>query len=134
AEVLRRYAELIHNCTWIEEYDARHGPRGAIVKQSLYGAPRTGDFDRSVFRRLVREYDLDPQPRVTWFVEGDTEVGSVRHWSTLHDLDLGRAGIEIMNVRGVGGIASDRLRELLERYRREEAYAFISLDHDGGGE
>jgi len=134
AEVLRRYAELFHHCTWVEEDDARHGPRGAAVKQGLFGAPRTGDFDRAVFRRLVRQYGLDPQPRVTWFVEGDTEVAFVRQWSAMNEINLGSAGIEIMNVRGVGGIASDRLRELLERYRREEAYAFISLDYDDGGD
>jgi len=130
AEVLRRYAELYHGCTWIEEDDARHGPRGAVVKQVLYGAPRTGDFDRTVFRRLVRDHDLDPQARMTWFVEGETEMAFVPHWAELHGIDLGRAGIEMMNVRGVGGITSDRLRELLERYGREEAFAFISLDEE----
>lgn len=134
AAVLRHYAELYHGCTWIEEDDARHGPHGAVVKQGLYGAPRTGDFDRTVFRCLVRDYDLDPQARTTWFVEGETEMAFARHWARLRGLDLAKAGVEIMNVRGVGGITSDRLRDLLERFRREEAFAFISLDEDRGGE
>jgi hypothetical protein len=130
AEVLRRYAELYDGCTWIEEDDARHGPRGAEVKRRLYGAPRIGDSARTVFRRLMRAYELNPQPRVVWFVEGETEMAFVPHWARLQGIDFGRAGIELMNAHGVGGIASKRLRGLLDPHCREEAFAFIWLDRE----
>ena len=134
AEVLRRYLDRYHGRELPEEDDALHGPQGAAVKQRLYGSPRTADFDRAVFRRIVRGFDLDPQPRTTWFIEGHTEEAFIRQFAGQQGIDLSRVGVELMNLRGLGGLASDRLRDLLERFRREEVFPYISIDMDGSAE
>lgn len=133
AEVLRRYCEQYHGQHFLEEDDVRHGPRGPAVKQRLYGAARTADFDRRVFRRVAREFGMDPQARTTWFVEGNTEDAFIRRMAERLHLDLNSEGIELMNLGGVGGLGSDRLLGLLERLQREEVFAFVSVDRDNGG-
>jgi len=130
AEVLRRYLEQFCGRELLEEDDAIYGPQGPEVKRRFYGSPRTADFDRTVFRRIVRDFDLDPQARTTWFVEGDTEEAYIGRIAEHLHIDLDRAGVEIMNLRGLGGLASDRLTELLERFKREEVFPFISIDSD----
>jgi len=130
AEVLRRYLEQFYGRDLLEEDDVIYGPQGPDVKKRFYGSAKTADFKRSVFRRIVREFDLDPQARTTWFVEGDTEEAYIRHVAELLYIDLDRAGVEIMNINGLGGLASDRLVELLERLTREEVFTFVSIDAD----
>lgn len=130
AEVLRRYLEQFYERDLLEEDDVIYGPQGPDVKKRFYGSAKTADFRRSVFRRIVREFDLDPQARTTWFVEGDTEEAYIRHVAELLYIDLDRAGVEIMNLNGLGGLASDRLVELLERFTREEVFPFVSIDAD----
>ncbi len=130
AEVLRRYLEQFCARELLEEDDAIYGPQGPEVKRRLYGSARTADFDRTVFRRIVRDFDLDPQARTTWFVEGDTEEAYIGHIAEHLHIDLDRAGVEIMNLRGLGGLTSDRLTELLERFKREEVFPLISIDSD----
>lgn len=134
AEVLRRYLEQYHQQQLPEEDDVIYGPQSSQFKARFYGADRTADFDRMVFRRIVRSFDLDPQPRMVWFVEGPTEEAFIKRLACLWHTDLNRGGVEILNLRGVGGLASDRLSELLELFRRHEVFPFISIDEDGGGE
>jgi hypothetical protein len=130
AEILRRYLETYHNRTLLEEDDVIHGPQGPVVKHRLYGARRTADFDRSVFRQILRSFDLDAQARMLWFVEGDTEEGFVRRFAERTHLDLLRAGIDLMNLNGLGGLASDRFRALLERLQREEVFPYVTVDRE----
>jgi hypothetical protein len=134
AEILRRYLETYHETELLEEDDARHGPAGPTVKQRLYGARRTADFDRAVFRRIARRYEVDPQARMTWFVEGDTEEAFLARLAEHLHLDLPQSGVEVMNMKGLGALAKDQLRGLLERYRREETFAFITVDDDARGD
>jgi hypothetical protein len=130
AEVLRRYLEQFHGRELLEEDDVIYGPQGPDVKRRFYGSPRTADFNRTIFRRIVREFDLDPQARTTWFIEGNTEEAYIRRMAERMYIDLDRAGVEIMNVNGLGGLASDRLMDLLERFQREEVFPFVSIDCD----
>lgn len=133
AEVLRRYLERYHGRELLEEDDVRYGPQSPAAKARLYGAPRTADFDRTVFRRIAREFDVDPQARTTWFLEGATERGFVERLAAREHIDLVLNGIEIMDLEGVGGLASNRFRALLERFRREEVFAYVSIDREHGG-
>ena len=130
AEVLRRYLEQFHERELLEEDDVIYGPQGPDVKRRFYGSPRTADFNRTIFRRIVRDFDLDPQARTTWFIEGDTEEAYIRRMAEHLHIDLDRAGIDVMNLNGLGGLASDRLMELLERFQREEVFPFVSIDSD----
>lgn len=130
AEVLRRYLEQFHGRELLEEDDVIYGPQGPNVKQRFYGSPRTADFNRTIFRRIVRDFDLDPQARTTWFVEGDTEEAYIKRMAERLHIDLDRAGVDVMNLNGLGGLSSDRLMELLERFQREEVFPFVSIDSD----
>jgi hypothetical protein len=130
AETLRRYLEAYHGCELPEEDDVPHGPRGAEVKEQLYGARRTADYDRSVLRRVARRYGVDPQARTTWFVEGDTEEAFAKRRAGHYEIDLAQRGVEVMNLHGLGGLAGGKLRDLLERFRREEVFPFIMVDED----
>lgn len=130
AEVLRRYLEQFHGRELLEEDDVIYGPQGPDVKRRFYGSPRTADFNRTVFRRIVRDFDLDPQARTIWFIEGDTEEAYIKRMAERLHIDLDRAGVDVMNLNGLGGLSSDRLMELLERFRREEIFPFVSIDSD----
>jgi hypothetical protein len=35
-----------------------------------------------------------------------------------------------MNIHGLGGLASDKLRAILERFKKEEVFSFVSIDND----
>jgi hypothetical protein len=134
AEILRRYLERYHDRDLLEEDDAIHGSSSALVKSRLYGSSRTADFDRTVFRRIAREFDVDPQARTTWFLEGATEKGFVQRLAERKHIDLVLSGVEVMDLKGLGGLSSDRFRSLLERFQREEVFAYVSIDQDQGGE
>lgn len=130
AEVLRRYCEQYHGQRFLEEDDVRHGPHGQVVKQGLYGSKRTTDFNRRIFRRIAREFGVDPQARTTWFVEGDTEEAFIQRMAQHFHVDLLTAGLDIENLNGIGGLKSDRLQGFLARLQREEVFAFVSVDRD----
>lgn len=130
AEVIRRYSEDFWQVNLPEEDGARHGPSGALWKQELFGSSRTGDFDRQVFRRVVRHFGLDPQARTTWFVEGETEQAFILAFAGLRQVNLEANGVELANLRGVGGLKDARLLDLLERYLREEVFAHVSVDRE----
>lgn len=130
AEILRRYLEQYFNRELLEEDDVRYGPQGPMVKKRLYGSPRTADFNRTTFRRIVRSFDLDPQARTTWFVEGETEEAYINTMAKNMHIDLEEAGLDIMNVHGLGGLSGRNLRALLERFQREEIFSFVSVDYD----
>ena len=131
AEVLRRYLEAYHDVSGLpEEDDIFHPQQGSALKQRLYGSHRTADFQRSVFRQVVRQYDLDPQARLRWFHEGDTEKGFIEQFAKRNFIDLTTAGIELINLRGLGGLDSDRTRTFLDISSSEEVFAFVSIDLD----
>lgn len=130
AEVIRRYLERYCNCVLLEEDDVRHGPASQDVKERFFGSRRTVDFDRSVFRRIARSFDLDPQARTTWLFEGSTEGGFIHRVAERLHIDLVRAGIEVVNLNGLGGLHSDRVLVMLERFQREEIFPFVTIDLD----
>ncbi len=140
AEILRRYLETYHAETLaergivlLEEHDmSKIGDPSEIraFNQRFYTSARIADADRTVLRRIIREFDLDPQPRMTWFVEGDTEDAFLKHYAAAMHADLAKIGVEVMNVEGVGGLDSRRLRLLLDRFKREECFTFASVDAD----
>lgn len=144
AETLRRYLEAYHavallerSIILVEEHDITVWGTPYEVRAfnaRHYGAPRMLDRDRRVLRRILRQYDLDPQSRMTWFAEGDTEVAFLRHYAAGLHADLTKIGVEVMDVEGVGGLDSRRLRLLLERFKREECFTFVSVDADNRGD
>ncbi|MCZ6674628.1 MAG: hypothetical protein O7C75_16995 [Verrucomicrobia bacterium] len=131
SEILRRFLENhLGLGDLLEEDDAVHGAQGPVFKQDLYGSPRTTDFNRSVFRNVVRQFHLDPQPRLRWLVEGSTEKAYVERYAELLNVDLEKAGIEVIDMHGLGGLEGDRVSTFLRISSEEEVFAFVSIDLD----
>ena len=131
SEVLRRFLENHMGIVGLlEEDDVRYGAQGPAVKERLFGNPRTIDFDRSVFRQVVRQYHLDPQPRLRWLLEGATEEAFVRRFAEHHHLDLTRIGIEVIDMHGLGGLEGERVNTLLRISSEEEVFAYVTIDFD----
>lgn len=131
AEVLRRYLESYHDVTDLPDEDlVRLGPQVPAYKERIFGRRTTTDGDRSVYRNVVRQYDLDPQPRVRWFVEGETEVGFIERWSELRHVSLERAGIEVIDLKGIGKLEDPLVRAFLTLSRQEEIFAAMTVDGD----
>lgn len=132
AEVLRRYLEKYHGVTDLPDEDlVRLGSQVPDFKARFFGSRTTTDGNRSVFRNVVRQYDLDPQPRVRWFVEGETEIGFIERWAALRHVSLDRAGIELINLKGVGKLESSIVRAFLTLSQQEEIFVAMTVDGDG---
>ena len=131
AESLRRYLAAFHGVNDLPDEDQIGlGPQVPAVKERLYGSRTTTDGDRSVKRNVLRAYHLDPAPRMRWFVEGDTEVGFIERYAELAHVDLERAGVELINMKGVGALDGDRIRAFLDISKTEEVFAYITADSD----
>ena len=132
AEILRRYLEQYHQRhDLLEEDDVIYGQQGPDVKQRMYGDKKTTNFDRSVFRQVVRQFDLDPQPRLRWLIEGETEQEFIYRLAELSRIDLHQWGVEVVSLHGLGGLDSERTRTLLSLSQGEEVFAAMAIDHDG---
>jgi hypothetical protein len=133
-EILRSYVHRFLEASLLEEDDAFQGAEGPAIKERLFGAAGVSNADRSVRRRIVRMFGVDPQARARWFIEGPTEEGFLRHLAERLGVDLFEAGLELVNLRGIGNIQSHLVRDSLELLKREQIFAYVSLDDDGGGE
>ena len=130
AEVLRRYLEISHDMRLAEETGSLLTVADSPSNPMLYGGERLLDFDRKVFRRIVRRFGLDPQARLTWLVEGDTEVGLAERLAERYGTTLEEVGMDVMNIRGLGGLNDNRTASLLERLKNEEVFVYVSVDRD----
>ena len=131
AEVLRRYLEIYHGVTDLPDEDlVRLGPQVPSYKERFFGRQTTTDGNRSVFRNVVRRYDLDPQPRVRWFVEGATEIGFIERWAELRRVSLERLGIELLELKGVGQLEDPLVRAFLILSQQEEIFVAMTIDGD----
>ena len=62
--------------------------------------------------------------------EGATEEAYIRRIAEHLHIDLDRSGVEVMDLHGLGGLASDRLMAVLELFQCEEYFSFVSIDSD----
>ena len=135
AQMLRRYLEHYLDIELYEEDDYRSGPGSQSFKNREFGTHRTLDSSRASLRRIARYYGVDPSVRIIWYVEGDTEYSFITRYADNNHIDLPTIGIELANLRGKDGLDTNKLlRHLLNRHKSELAFAFISLDEDGGGD
>lgn len=134
AEVLRRYLEMYHGQTLPEEDDTGYGMHNAEEKRRFYGASRTADYSPGVLRRIAFRFGLDPGIRVTWFVEGATELAFIEVIAPPTGVDLLVGGITVENYKGLGAVASGKLGARLESLRASETFAFVAIDNDEGGD
>ncbi len=131
AEVLRRYLAKHHGVTDLPDEDlVRLDLQVPDYKERFFGSQTTTDGNRSVFRNVVRQYDLDPQPRVRWLVEGATEMGFIERWAERRHVSLERAGIELLDLKGVGKLEDPLVRDLLILSQEEEVFVAMTVDAD----
>lgn len=74
--------------------------------------------DRDVLIKLLREYGLNPRPRLVLIVEGDTEEVAFPIIANAMVIPLERYGIEIINIRGI----DNDPRELIVHYSIPDIY------------
>ena len=129
AETLRRYLDRYRWYPLPDEADVIRSPaRNARVNLDRYGRARTSDYERGMFRRIARQYQVDPGYRTYCFLEGPTEVGYVRRWADTAGVNLDQAGVRLISFAGKDnvGLFEDELRRLKE----DEIFAVVCVDLD----
>lgn len=86
---------------------------------------------------VVNRYDLNPQPKVTLFVEGQSEEKAVKIiFESYFGAHLGKYGIEIVCLNGVDnatGSKEDRFRailRLIDYLHMHQTFTFLILDNE----
>ncbi len=129
AEVLRRYVEEFHGQTLPDEADVGQA-RADVVNRENYGSDRPGDYQRSVFRRIAREFSVDPGYRLICYVEGETEDAFIRRWFDLVGANPDYEGVRIENLRGKDNVAVPIFEDQLVRLQSEEVLVVVCVDRD----
>ncbi len=127
AEIIRRSVEKAHDIELPEEDELGFGQWFHGARKSLYGAERVLDASRTEVRDFLSELDLDYGTKVRCYVEGETELGAIKHAFN------GIGGIEIVNLRGQviekkgkGFSFNDALKNNAKSY----VFSFVFLDGD----
>lgn len=109
-------------------------------KERFYGK-KLNYIDRDVLIRILRQYGINPRPRLVLIVEGYTEETALPIISNAMNIPLERFDIEIVNIRGI----DKDLRELIIYHATPDVYqvdkkfhihpertkVFILLDREG---
>jgi hypothetical protein len=93
-----------------------------------YGVEEITYKDRSVLRRILREFDLDPQYKVYWFIEGDTEEHFIERFAKSAGIDLEGYGIKLINMKGADKFVPKQLERFLRDLKSQEVFIFALLD------
>ena len=123
---LQELAEIEN--TLAQHLDSANNPITAqeIQKEMQSSGKPVGDC---IFRNVVRQYHLDPQPRMRWLLEGATEEAFVYRFAEHQYLDLTRMGIEVINIQGLGGLGGERVSTYL-RLSSEETLSPLKFFDD----
>lgn len=99
-------------------------------------------IDRDVLIKILREFGINPKPKLVLIVEGDTEEKAIPIIANSMDIPLDRFGIEIINIRSIDKSPQEYLIHLStpdiyqiekESYiHPERTKIFILLDNEGG--
>jgi len=107
--------------------------RGGAWKEDWYGVREMTYHDKNVPRKIIAEYDLDPNPTLYWIVEGATEYTFITHFLREgFGIDPAARGIEIVDGGGMDRIV--HLTGLLGDARTREVLAMVTLDDDAQGQ
>ena len=88
---------------------------------------------------VINQYGLNPQPRVTLFVEGESEVAFVETaFERLFGYHHGVCGLEIVNLKGVDNAAGSGRKDrfgaiflLVDYLHDHQVPSFLVLDREG---
>lgn len=124
AELIRRATESVFGIELPEEDEC--GIYDVSAKELRYGSKRLLDDPRAQ-KNFLRQFRLDREVRVRWYVEGQTEFGAIQSISSNDPL------VEIINLKGQVVAGSGKglaFRENLEIDQKNSVYSWISLDGD----
>ena len=140
AESYRQSAEMVRQLH-LELFGVDLGPPEEMFGRIINYIPEleVRDDPRQYLQFVTNKYDLNPQPKAVLFVEGDSEVVFVEKiFRDLFGTHHGKAGLEIVNLRGVdnatGNKTSDRygaIFRLVDYLHEHQTFAFIMLDNEG---
>lgn len=130
AEILRRYLEVYHWALIPEETDWDFPEQNESISLERFGSARTTNYRRDVYLRIARSFGVDPGYRTHLFLEGETEMSYVRHWAKLAGILLDRAGVRLVNLRGLGNVSTERFDDELRWLRNDEVFPIICVDLD----
>lgn len=127
AELLRLYVEDVSDSRLPKEWNPA-GEANAEWATRRYGGET--QFGNPVFMRpLVREYGLDPSPRVLWLVEGRTEKGFITKYVDRTGEDMLRfVTIEVLHGDGSVKKVPAWLKGRLISARNDQCFVTVTLD------
>lgn len=139
AQTLRQLAEMIRRL----HSDLYHDDLGPVDEQFGTIINHIPELDvredtRKHLELVTNQYNINPQPRATLFVEGQTEVTFIETiYRALFGNHFGVPGIEVMNLRGVsnatGGKRRDRysaIFRLADYLHHHQTLVYIMLDNE----
>ena len=127
AEVLRRATEQVFEATLREEDERGFGMYPENLKTEIYGAARLLDGDETAKREFLRQFQLDANVRLRWYVEGHTEYGGLQ---SIFDTQSFRY-VEVINLRGfIAEKGTLAFRESLKRDMDAHVFSYVSIDGD----
>ncbi len=121
-------------------YEAELPPSHEIFGQVITHLPEL-DQRKDVRRHLefvVNQYDLNPQPNLVLFVEGQSEVELIEViFDELFGVHPGVVGVEIINLGGVNNATGDKKRDrftaifrLIDYLHHHQTMTFLILDNE----
>lgn len=107
-------------------------------KNRFYGNGMT-ENELQYLEFLTNRYHLNPRPKLILVVEGEgEEVQFSRLAKKLFGYPFPRLGIEVMNLRGVGGFTGKKridkygaLEKFIDSYHAKQTIVFVILDREG---
>jgi len=127
---------MLHKDLYDEELRPTHQIFGQVINH--FPELEAREDTRVHLEFVVNQYDLNPQPKLVLFVEGESEVILI---SVLFDKYFGShpgvSGIEIVNLQGVnnatGNYKKDRFRaifRLIDYLHHHQTLTFLILDNE----
>ena len=140
AELYRQMAQLM-KCLYEELYEGQveSVDRALGIKNDTVPEIAVQKDPRRHLEFVVNQYEINPQAKVVLIVEGDSEERFVEDLCPrLLGYVLGTAGIEIVNVRGVGNATGNKKHDrysailrLVDYLHDHQVVVFVVLDREG---
>ena len=139
AELYRQCAEMLRSL-YRDLYQTDLGPPEDALHgtPSLIPEPEVRDDPREHLQYVVNQYELNPQPKAVLFVEGESEVAFLEKiFSDAFGMHYGIAGIEVINLTGIGNVTGTKKEDrynaifrLADYHFEHQTLVFIMLDNE----
>lgn len=127
---------LLHKDLYGEELRPTHQIFGEVINH--FPELEAREDVRKHLEFVVNQYDLNPRPKLVLFVEGESElvlINAIFH--NYYGYHPGRAGIELVNLRGVNNATGDKRADkfraiirLVDYLHHQQTMTFLILDRE----